>query len=133
MSKQPPFKATHSLPFEVANHPIHGALFRIGTCEGIWGSTEDCYYILSIVNKDPGNGHLNDVFEWFENSCRRDNKNLIMLECINSDFAVHLVMKRGFCMMARSINVIKIFNKEAYDQLKATGNTMIRPKTLTCY
>lgn len=125
---------THELDFLNAIHPVHGNMFKIGTCEGVWGSTPDCYYILFVGNKKPGNGHLTDVFEWFEFSCKRDNRNLIMLECMNKNFYMHLITKRGFQQMdAACTNAIKVFNPLGFEYLKKNGNKMIQPITLTCY
>lgn len=125
---------THELDFLSVHHPVHGNLFKIGTCEGVWGSTPDSYFILSVINTEPGNGHLNDVFEWFEFSCKRDNRNLIVLECINSNFYKHLITKRGFQKMdTECSNAIKIFNKRAFKMLNRNGNSIIKAVTLTCY
>lgn len=135
-------QTTHNLDFEVAESPynifgdIFGSghkLFRVGTCNGQWGSTPDSYYILSVINEEKGNGHLTDVFEWFEFSCKRDNKNLLVLECINEDFYLHLLSKRGFIPLDdKGNNVIKVFNKKKYKQLKKKGNEIINAKTLQC-
>jgi hypothetical protein len=133
---------THNLDFESAESPynifgdIFGSghmIFRIGTCHGQWGSTKDSYYILSVINNIPGNGHLTDVFEWFEFSCKRDNKNLLVLKCMNKRFYTHLSSKRGFSPLdAKGENLIKIFNKKAYKQLKKNGNEIIKAGTLEC-
>lgn len=103
-------KTAHNLPFEVAEWREHPAikLYRVGTCEGQWMATEEAYCIISVVNSSPGNGHLNDVFEWFEMSCKRDGKALIVMELMNERFKKHLLEKRGFADMGRD-NVIKIF------------------------
>lgn len=131
---------THKLDFEAAYSPydIFGdnghKMYRVGTCDGQWGSTKDCYFILSILNKQPGNGHVQDVFEWFEFSCKRDNKNLLVLECMNERFYNHLLSKRGFIKLdEKGDNVIKVFNKKLYKKLLKNGNEIIAPKTLCCY
>ena len=97
------FKSKHNLPFLVANWnecPLTTELnlrkFKVGTCEGLWGSDDITYYILSIINTERGNGHLQDVFDWFESSCKRDKKNLIVLEIWNERFKKHLIEKRNF-------------------------------------
>ncbi len=56
----------------------------------------DSYDILSIRNRCKHNGHLEDVFEWFEKSCRRDKKVFRVLEVWNKRFKRHLIEKRGF-------------------------------------
>lgn len=48
--------------------------FRVGTCDGIYTATPKAYQIIAITNNVPGNGHFEDVLQWFEASCRRDNK-----------------------------------------------------------
>lgn len=107
--------------------------FKIGTVEGMWGDTGDSYYILSAVNDEPGNGHLDDVFEWFEYSAKRDGKNLLVLECFNERFYDHLLAKRGFVMLdPNKENCIKIFNKKKYRKLLRDGNDIIQKGTLTC-
>lgn len=102
-------KTKHNLSFEVAPWPRNKAisLFRVGTCKGQWYSTENAYCIVSVINNVPGNGHLDDVFEWFESSCKRDGKALIVLELMNERFKKHLMTKRGFEDMGNN-HVIKI-------------------------
>lgn len=99
---------THKLPFEVTEWPADEILkqglkvFRVGTCNGLWRSTETDYEILVLDNNHPGNGHLEDVFEWFTNSCKRDNKSLTILEVMNKRFKNHLIQKRGFAPLGEN-------------------------------
>lgn len=103
------FFTSHQLSFEAAPwHPsglmakLLGSnldgwmLFRIGTCEGQWRCAGDAYEILSVINSRPGNGHFDDVLEWFEFACRRDGKQLRIREVENERLKRHLVEKRGF-------------------------------------
>jgi len=102
---------THKLPFEVAPWP-HDAdflQFRVGTCHGVWRSTGVFSDILSICNERPGKGHFEDVLQWFSHSCRRDGKNLRILEVGNKAFFQHLINKRGFAPAGN--NCIKNFTK----------------------
>lgn len=105
---------THNLPFEACpwipsgieflpeiikkafqfDQPI--IAFRIGTCEGIYTANKKAYQIIAITNDCPGNGHFEDVLEWFEASCRRDKKSLMFMDILNQDFGDHLFVKRGF-------------------------------------
>lgn len=93
-----PLRTIHGLAFEVAPWPrsTEYMLFRIGTCDGAWRSTQITYDILSVINSQPGNGHFEDVLEWFEFSCRRDGKLLRILEVMNDRLRKHLIDKRGF-------------------------------------
>ena len=93
-----PFWSSHSLNFEVAPFEYDRTVqrFRIGTCEGIYTTAGRSYVIIAITNNQPGNGHLNDVLEWFENSCRRDDYTLRIAEFHNMRFKQHLIDKRGF-------------------------------------
>lgn len=96
------FQSEHNLAFEVAPYPYNidnqtqWMCFRVGTCEGLWGSTKESYDILAIVNYQHGNGHFNDVLQWFQQSCCRDKKTLRILEVWNSKFKNHLITKRQF-------------------------------------
>ena len=93
-------------------------IFRIGTVEGQWRSTETAYEILSITNNEPGNGHLDDVFEWFGYSCKRDKKDLIIREFWNNDFKEHCIKKRGFKLYGEN-DLIKCYTQKLY--LPAVG------------
>jgi len=106
---------THNLAFEVAPYERNidpntdWQRFRVGTCDGIWGCTEESYCILAITNNKKGNGHLQDVFEWFETSCRRDGKSFKILEIANDRFKKHLIEKQGFINNYKD-DVEKTFN-----------------------
>lgn len=94
-----------------AHAGIPWMLFRIGTCEGKWRATPDAYEILAVVNNEPGNGHFEDVLEWFEYACRRDGKSLRFVEFMNQRFRRHLIAKRGF--LAEGRNAVKQFRQPA--------------------
>jgi hypothetical protein len=124
----------HNLDFEVAEwHSPDMKLFRVGTCEGLWQSIPDCYVIVSIKNDKPGNGHFNDVLQWFEFSCKRDNKNLLVVELLNEKLYLHLITKRGFIPVdKRGDNVIKVFNQKLYKRMKKHGNEILLKGSLKC-
>lgn len=105
-------KSTHNLLFEVTDWYLdpHIKLFRVGTCEGQWFSSTMAYHILSIKNNSPGNGHLNDVFEWFENSCKRDKLPLMIMDFFNPQFKLHCITKRGFVEIPKTSHLIKVFH-----------------------
>lgn len=104
------FKSSHDLFFESAewHHSKLWICFRVGTCEGLWNIDGKSYQILSIINNDPGNGHFEDVLEWFEQSCRRDKMSLKILEIMNNKFKKHLIEKRNFTDIGND-NLIKIY------------------------
>lgn len=105
---------THNLPFEAAPWEpsmakffpdlvrsvmhINSSIvaFRVGTCDGIYTAENGFYQIIAIKNDNPGNGHFEDVLQWFEASCIRDKKGLMFMEIMNEDFGKHLERKRGF-------------------------------------
>lgn len=108
-------ETTHKLDFESApyNAPFDDGIdwnaFRIGTCHGLWASSPEAYLILAIKNTELNNGHFNDVLEWFEHSCKRDKKDLIIMDFfMNRKFQNHLVEKRGFHILNKE-HVIKKF------------------------
>jgi len=91
------FKSEHNLVFEVADWIFpEFKRFRIGTCDGLWRSTDESYDILAVTNNSAGNGHFKDVLQWFEMSCNRDNKSLRVLEVWNDNLKSHLINKQGF-------------------------------------
>lgn len=110
------FKSEHNLAFEVAPWvPLPGfppaqqfMKFRVGACEGLWRSTPNSFDILAITNNKKGNGHFNDVLQWFEHSCRRDKKVLRILEVWNKKFKQHLINKKAFKDIG-NCNVEKLF------------------------
>lgn len=81
--------------------------FRIGTVEGLYQTTDRTYDILAIKNSQPGNGHFQDLFDFFERSCKRDNRNMRFLEVINERLQKHLVSVRGFERERQTNNFIK--------------------------
>ncbi len=104
---------THNLEFLSARweNPFNidgWQVFKVGTVHGQWVSTPTSYDILSFINDHPGNGHFEDVIEWFEQSCKRDKRNLRVLEVWNKRLARHLVEKRGFVYESED-NLIKRF------------------------
>jgi hypothetical protein len=76
--------------------------------QGIWASYDNSYVLLAIINDKPGNGHFTDLLEWFEQSCRRDNYSLKIIEIVNPKFMIHLIEKRGFKKISEN-SVEKIF------------------------
>jgi hypothetical protein len=104
------FESIHKLPFEIGGEYLAPDVmrFRIGTCTGIYSCEGDKFIIIGIVNHEEGNGHLQDVFDWFENSCKRDKRSLMVAEIMNEGFYKHLIEKRGFTAIDKN-NVIKNF------------------------
>ena len=107
---------THNLDFEAAPWECMGSIdesftrFRIGTCEGLWTSTGTTFDILAVTNESPGNGHFEDVIEWFTYACKRDQKDLRFLEVWNKALKKHLIGKRGFKPQGND-NLIKPYRK----------------------
>lgn len=109
------FKTSNSLDVEiiVTNTPYEDygfwKQFKIGTCFGTFGEADDSLEIFGISNSNKGNGHLNDVLEYFEYICAKKNKNLCFSHFENQDFKKHLINKRGF--EGQGNCVIKKFTK----------------------
>lgn len=99
------FKSSHNLIFEQAPYEFDPQFhrFRIGTCGGFWGVEGKSYVILVIINEQPGNGHLQDVFEWFERSCLREGYSLKIVEFFNEQFRRHLIDKLGFKVISNGV------------------------------
>lgn len=102
-------KTKHNLDFEACPWPRNPSimLFRVGSCHGQYFFDENSLYILSVVNDTPGNGHLDDVFEWFEYSARTNDKLLTILEFMNLQFKRHCIDKRGFKEIPGTDSLVK--------------------------
>lgn len=103
--KETKFVSKHKLDFLVSDYKTFFSTsekwfaFKVGTCEGLFTAKNNSYQILAILNNEINNGHFEDVMQWFENSCKRDNYSLMFLEIWNKKFRKHLVSKRGFVMV----------------------------------
>jgi hypothetical protein len=84
--------------------------FKVGTCNGLYYCDKKSFIILSIVNSIPSNGHFEDVLQWFEFSCKRENKTLKIIELMNGRFKTHLINKRGFLDIGND-SVEKLWDK----------------------
>lgn len=102
------FKSTHDLEFQIGQwHDQTLSRFIIGTVDGLWTLDNENYIIVSITNKEPNNGHFEDVLDWFYHGCEIDGKNLKIIEIENAAFMAHLIEKRGFVRLDKN-NVQKI-------------------------
>ena len=102
----------YSTPFPSFFEDEEWLEYKVGTVKGLWNCDNENYIILSFVNEEKNNGHLQDVFQWFENSCKRDQKNLLIKEIVNEKFYKHLIEKRGFEKVNNNKNeLIKYINK----------------------
>lgn len=114
------FKSTHNLDFLCAayDNPLEAMgikdeftwiRFKVGTCHGLWAANDKSFLILAVENDEKGNGHFNDVLEWFEQSCKRENKTLIFVEVMNTKFKQYLMNKQGFQAIEWKNSVEKTF------------------------
>lgn len=117
--------STHNLDFEAAPWDDEYSRFRIGTCEGLYGYDRApggkavSLDILAVQNRKQGNGHFEDVLQWFEFSAKNNKLPLRIIELTNPRLFVHLIEKRGFVpqIFAHQINVIKDLNKPPVNYL----------------
>jgi len=115
-------QTTHKLDFEsrpwtpsikaFGINPNNTQEFRVGTITGQWffSPKTRTLCILSIVNEKPGNGHLDDVFMWFEYSAKTHKCPLVIMEFMNDRFKKHCIEKRGFIPMPGTDHLVKIFD-----------------------
>jgi hypothetical protein len=99
----------HNLDFQAAEWKRDKRImvFKVGTCHGQYYFSKKGIEIVSIKNDNPGNGHLDDVFEWFEYAARTQHKTLFIREFINYRFMNHCIHKRGFIRMDGTMDVYK--------------------------
>jgi len=87
------------LAFESTEETYRGGdflCFRVGTCHGLWRSSPTHYEILAIKNDQKGNGHFAKAMWWFEQSCRRDKKKLMLREVWNPWLYYQSIKKFGY-------------------------------------
>lgn len=82
-------------------------VYKVGTCHGQYSFTDKGIEIISVVNDNPHNGHLDDVFEWFEFSARVNKRDLFVRGFLNKRFRKHCLEKRGFKQVPNSDDVYK--------------------------
>lgn len=101
----------HNLDFEAREWPRDKRVmeFKVGTCHGQYAIVDKKLTIISIINDTPGNGHLEDVFEWFEFAAKAQGVDLMIAEFMNDRFKKHCIEKRGYRPFGND-NVIKQFN-----------------------
>jgi hypothetical protein len=105
-------ETTHKLDFEACPWPISPdqTAYRIGTCHGIYYFSDEGINLIVIHNDNPGNGHLEDVFEWFEYACRAQGCDLYIRSFFNKRFKKHCIEERGF-QSINDVDVVKRFKK----------------------
>lgn len=82
-------------------------VYKVGTCSGQYQFIDGKLVLISVINDQPGNGHLDDVFEWFEFAARSQHVPLVIAEFFNDRFKKHCIDKRGFKQIPGTDNVIK--------------------------
>ena len=104
-------KTTHNLDFEARPwfRDKRVTEFKVGTCHGQYAFVEGKLTMISVINDKPGNGHLDDVFEWFEFAAEAQGVDFMIAEFMNPRFKKHCIKKRGFIPFGKD-NVIKKFS-----------------------
>jgi len=101
-----PYEQRHCEPWELNRFPDHSG-FRIGTVDGIFRFIATDAIMVSVVNNsDPGNGHIEDFYEWFEYSAVLNGCDLIIAAVLNKRFLGHLLRKRGFTLLQGPGNTV---------------------------
>lgn len=95
------FTSTHKLEYlqgeETEMEPGRTmAGYKVGTCHGLVCFTKTAIEILAVENEEPGNGHFDDVLEWFEYAAKEQGVQLRVIELLNQRLKWHLIDKRGF-------------------------------------
>ena len=94
-------KSSHDLIYEQSEptdfeNGVKSAGFKVGTCHGLVLFRQDSIDLLAVINNEPGNGHFDDVMEWFHYACKVQKKNFRVVELFNQRLKWHLINKRGF-------------------------------------
>jgi hypothetical protein len=104
------YSAPYSRPWNFDNYQQ----FKVGTMFGLWKWEKDKFVILAFMNDRPGNGHLEDVLDWFYCSAVCAQLPLVIRSVDNKRFLKHLIEKRGFVHINDGTDgpeVIKYLNK----------------------
>lgn len=106
------FKSEHKLKFLTAPHLIAGAptgleKFEVGTCHGLWRQDKASIEVWAVINGSPGNGHMDDVMQWFLELARLQNVILAVMDISNLAFKNQLILKWGFQTTKANDRVIK--------------------------
>lgn len=94
------FKSQHNLkvyvnPFTVAGIDAGVLQFKIGTTHGIFKNFSLSVDVFTVINDNPGNGHMEDFFEFFEAHAKKTNRVFRMCEVSDQEFKNALIL-RGF-------------------------------------
>ena len=101
------FQSTNSLEYKDRPIELFGEImreFKIGTVTGVYSHCDEYLRIINIENSSPGNGHFNDVFDWFFNSCITHGRGLMFVAVVNERLGDHLCNQRGFEKLSDSLN-----------------------------
>jgi len=110
------FLSPSKLVFEISNWIKPECIrFRMGTITGLWGETPTTHDIIEIENSKPNNGHLQDVFNWFEGFCQKTNKDFRVTNITNQGFGKHLDEKRGFEVFSNGHKTVAIKKMTLHD------------------
>lgn len=104
-------RTTHNLDFEACPWPRDPSItaWRVGTCNGVYQFEKGILCLISIHNDQPGNGHLEDAFQWFEDTVKnRGNGVIIIMEFMNERFKTHCIEKRGYVPIPGTNNAMKV-------------------------
>lgn len=94
----------------------------------LWNDKPKSFEILAIVNDLPGNGHFEDVMDWFQSSCVCAQVPLIIRSVDNKKFLKHLIDKRGFVQINDVPDVQKSLKDIEKDvRIKVDNKTYIKP------
>lgn len=107
------FESTHGLGFKGAPQIVSGeqtglTKFEVGTCRGLYKITDIAVEIHAVINDEPGNGHMDDVFEWFEGIAKHGKVPLVVLGA-SPEFKIELSQKRDFLNTNIPNRMIKFF------------------------
>jgi hypothetical protein len=103
------------MPFKPELSPLTDDVYRffVGTCNGIFDVNAEGVNIIGITNENPGNGHVDDVFEWFEYAAAGADTRLWVREIYNQRFKQRCLTKRGFIQSSNPMDIYKDFKQES--------------------
>lgn len=111
------FKSSHKLKFKTAPHIIGGAptgleKYEVGTVHGLWNKSSLSVDIFALINKTPGNGHVDDALEWFFAIAKEGALGVRIVNITAEAFRQTLIAEWGFSETKEPDTLVNLNTKQ---------------------
>ena len=121
------FKSSHKLKFKTAPHIIGGAVtgldkYEVGTVHGLWNKSSLSVDIFALINKKPGNGHVDDAMEWFFAIAAEGAVGVRIVNITAEAFRQTLITEWGFSETNERDTLVNLNTKQKKINAKEASN-----------